>query len=118
MLKLLRKLFERDHQQDNILQPKIDAALEELRERARERKGGAYTTTSCVVGSDMETGIHYAQGTIAEYDFDNGKTVSQQCAELESILRKEADLYSGRDSEGYVAGTIGEVGVIIGRLSS
>jgi len=94
----------------------IEDLISKWKKIAGQRKGGAYTTTLCVVGDDIEKGIRHANNIISNYDFDNGKTVKEQCIELKAILKKAAERFDGPDKEGYVAGAIGQIAVEIGEL--
>ena len=80
----------------------IEAILSEISAKASERKGGAWMTSQCVVGNDMEKAIYNVNRKI---DFNTLKS-QDDVQKLIDTINKAAEDYDGVDMEGYVAGTM------------
>ena len=80
----------------------IEAILAEISAKASERKGGAWMTSQCVVGNNMDKAVYCVNRKI---DFDTLKT-RDDVQKLIDTINRAAEEYDGVDIEGYVAGTM------------
>lgn len=89
----------------------LDAKDDEISELASHRRGGAYTSGLCNVGSDMQSGLSEARSGVRIYQYQRELSVEQNMRNLaESLFALKTQSFY--DSEGYVAGTIHDMACV------
>ena len=94
------------------------AIIEHYTKMAREYQGNpAYTTGAGNAGSDMLSGIRYAQSCLDNAALNN--SYEMNCLSVrESITESRIEYEENhRDSDGYGTGTLGQIGLDIENLS-
>lgn len=95
----------------------IESILSEADNLAWQRMGGAWRTTTCVVGKDMLKGIYLANEVIQQFNFNNDNINTKEIESLVAGIRLQAKEYQGFDDEGYVCGMIVQIANDIASLN-
>jgi hypothetical protein len=95
----------------------IAAVLSQLSSMANDRKGGAWKTSSCVVGNDMAAAVFESEVIIRRFRFYGTSVDAQTCVNISTTIKTAARDFTGCDAEGFVVGTMLELAFKIEALA-
>jgi len=95
---------------------RVDQIYDKIAVKADQRYGGGWSTGSCVVGSDMRSGLAEARPIAISYQYQHDLSLDKNIQSMAGNIIEAASCYPFHDSEGCAAGTMMQMGSEIGAL--
>jgi len=100
----------------SLVLKRVDKFYDKIAEKADQRYGGAWSTGSCVVGSDMRSGLAEARPIAISYRYLHGLSLDENIQTMAKKIIQAAGSYPFHDTEGYAAGSMMQLGAEISSI--